>query len=144
MIRKYGGRTPQIAGSAYIDVAAVVIGDVSIGEDSSVWPGVVIRGDVNWIRIGARTNIQDGSCAARYARHASFDAWGQRYGGAWGDFARMHDRVALLDWDGIDHFERSEDRGGIDYRGGDAGAGSGPRCRRGVFFWGIRGNSGGR
>jgi carbonic anhydrase/acetyltransferase-like protein (isoleucine patch superfamily) len=61
MIRKYGGRTPQIAGSAYIDVAAVVIGDVSIGADSSVWPGVVIRGDVNWIRIGARTNIQDGS-----------------------------------------------------------------------------------
>ena len=58
---KYGGRTPQIAGSAYIDVAAVVIGDVSIGVDSSVWPGVVIRGDVNWIRIGARTNIQDGS-----------------------------------------------------------------------------------
>jgi gamma-carbonic anhydrase len=61
MIRKYGGRTPQIAGSAYIDVAAVVIGDVSIGEDSSVWPGVVIRGDVNWIRIGSRTNVQDGS-----------------------------------------------------------------------------------
>jgi len=61
MIRKYGGRAPQIAGSAYIDVAAVVIGDVSIGEDASVWPGVVIRGDVNWIRIGARTNIQDGS-----------------------------------------------------------------------------------
>src|SRR5580658_6518723 len=61
MIRKYGGRVPQIAGSAYIDVAAVVIGDVSIGADSSVWPGVVIRGDVNWIRIGARTNIQDGS-----------------------------------------------------------------------------------
>ena len=61
MIRKYGGRAPQIAGSAYIDVAAVVIGDVSIGANSSVWPGVVIRGDVNWIRIGARTNIQDGS-----------------------------------------------------------------------------------
>jgi len=60
MIRKYGGRAPQIAGSAYIDVAAVVIGDVSIGEDASVWPGVVIRGDVNWIRIGTRSNIQDG------------------------------------------------------------------------------------
>jgi len=52
---------PQIAPSAYIDPAAVVIGDVSIGEDSSVWPCAVIRGDVNWIRIGARTNIQDGS-----------------------------------------------------------------------------------
>jgi len=52
---------PQIAPSAYIDPAAVVIGDVSIAEDSSVWPCAVIRGDVNWIRIGARTNIQDGS-----------------------------------------------------------------------------------
>ena len=61
MIRGYRGRMPQIAPSAYIDPAAVVIGDVSIGEDSSVWPCAVIRGDVNWIRIGARTNIQDGS-----------------------------------------------------------------------------------
>ncbi len=61
MIRAYLGRTPAIAASAYIDEAAVVIGDVSIGEDASVWPGVVIRGDVHWIRIGARTNIQDGS-----------------------------------------------------------------------------------
>ena len=52
---------PQIAATAYIDPAAVVIGDVSISEDSSVWPCAVIRGDVNWIRIGARTNIQDGS-----------------------------------------------------------------------------------
>ena len=52
---------PQIAATAYIDTAAVVVGDVSIGEDSSVWPCAVIRGDVNWIRIGARTNIQDGS-----------------------------------------------------------------------------------
>jgi carbonic anhydrase/acetyltransferase-like protein (isoleucine patch superfamily) len=52
---------PQIARSAYIDPAAVVIGDVTIGEDASVWPGVVIRGDVHYIRIGARTNVQDGS-----------------------------------------------------------------------------------
>jgi carbonic anhydrase/acetyltransferase-like protein (isoleucine patch superfamily) len=61
MIRSYRGRMPQIPGSAYIDPDAVIIGDVTIGELSSVWPGVVIRGDVNWIRIGARTNIQDGS-----------------------------------------------------------------------------------
>jgi gamma-carbonic anhydrase len=52
---------PQIAASAYIDPAAVVIGDVTIGEQSSVWPCVVIRGDVHHIRIGARTNVQDGS-----------------------------------------------------------------------------------
>ncbi|MFZ3215242.1 MAG: gamma carbonic anhydrase family protein [Candidatus Acidiferrales bacterium] len=52
---------PQIAASAYIDPQAVVIGDVVIGEDSSVWPCVVVRGDVHYIRVGARTNIQDGS-----------------------------------------------------------------------------------
>ncbi len=61
MIRSYRGKKPEIAASAYIDPAAIVIGDVAIGEVSSVWPGVVIRGDVNRIRIGARTNIQDGS-----------------------------------------------------------------------------------
>ena len=61
MIRSHHGRTPQIAASAYIDPQSVVIGDVSIGELSSVWPCTVIRGDVNWIRIGSRTNIQDGS-----------------------------------------------------------------------------------
>src|SRR6202047_2372442 len=61
MIRSYRGRTPQIPASAYIDPDAVIIGNVTIGELSSVWPGVVIRGDVNWIQIGARTNIQDGS-----------------------------------------------------------------------------------
>ncbi|MGB7174355.1 MAG: gamma carbonic anhydrase family protein [Candidatus Acidiferrales bacterium] len=61
MIRSYRGRTPQIAGTAYIDESAVVIGDIQIGEHSSVWPGVVIRGDVHYIRIGQRTNVQDGS-----------------------------------------------------------------------------------
>lgn len=61
MIRSHHGRWPQIAPSAYVDPAAVVIGDVSIGERASIWPGVVIRGDVHWIRIGARTNVQDGS-----------------------------------------------------------------------------------
>lgn len=61
MIRSYGGRLPQIALSAYIDPQAVIIGDVTIGEDSSVWPCAVVRGDVHYIRIGARTNIQDGS-----------------------------------------------------------------------------------
>ena len=60
-IRPYRGKHPQIAASAYIDRASVIIGDVVIGEDSSVWPLCVIRGDVNYIRIGARTNVQDGS-----------------------------------------------------------------------------------
>jgi len=61
LLRAYRGRAPRIADSAYIDPAAVIIGDVTIAADSSVWPCVVIRGDVNFIRIGSRTNIQDGS-----------------------------------------------------------------------------------
>jgi carbonic anhydrase/acetyltransferase-like protein (isoleucine patch superfamily) len=61
LIRSYRSHWPQIAPSAYIDPATVIIGNVTIGERSSVWPGVVIRGDVHWIRIGSRTNIQDGS-----------------------------------------------------------------------------------
>jgi carbonic anhydrase/acetyltransferase-like protein (isoleucine patch superfamily) len=69
-IRPYRGKRPQIAASAYIDPAAVVIGDVVIGEDSGVWPCSVIRGDVHYIRIGARTNIQDGSVL-----HVMRDEW---------------------------------------------------------------------
>jgi carbonic anhydrase/acetyltransferase-like protein (isoleucine patch superfamily) len=60
MIRPYRDKRPEIAASAYIDPAAVIIGDVVIGADSSVWPCSVVRGDVHYIRIGARTNIQDG------------------------------------------------------------------------------------
>ena len=52
---------PRVHPSAYIDDSAQVIGDVEIGEDSSVWMCVVIRGDVNWIRIGKRSNVQDGT-----------------------------------------------------------------------------------
>jgi len=70
LIRSYNGRKPQIAASAYVDEAAVVIGDVTIGEHASVWPGVVIRGDVHYIRIGARTNVQDGSVL-----HVMRDEW---------------------------------------------------------------------
>lgn len=59
-IRSYRGKIPHIHPSVYIDPSAVVIGDVTIGEDSSIWPMTVVRGDVHWIRIGSRTNIQDG------------------------------------------------------------------------------------
>ncbi len=58
-IREYKGMKPIIAKSAFIDLSAVLIGDVSIGEDSSIWPMVVARGDVHSIRIGDRTNMQD-------------------------------------------------------------------------------------
>lgn len=60
-IRPYRNRVPTIAATAYVDGQAAVIGDVVIGGDSSVWPMCSLRGDVNSIRIGARTNIQDGS-----------------------------------------------------------------------------------
>jgi len=60
-IRPYKELMPQIAESAYIDEAATVIGDVHIGAECSVWPGAVIRGDVNRIRIGDRSNVQDGT-----------------------------------------------------------------------------------
>ena len=61
MTRSFEGIQPRVASGVFIDETAVVIGDVEIGADSSVWPASVIRGDVNFIRIGERTNIQDGS-----------------------------------------------------------------------------------
>lgn len=60
-MRPYRGRLPELGQRVHIDPAAQVIGDVVLGDDVSVWPYTVIRGDVNFIRIGARTNIQDGS-----------------------------------------------------------------------------------
>jgi len=60
-IRSHAGQHPRIAVGVYIDPASVVIGDVEIGEGSSVWPMTVIRGDIHRIRIGARTSVQDGS-----------------------------------------------------------------------------------
>jgi len=60
-VRSYLELHPVIGDRAYIDASAVVIGNVSLGVDSSVWPMSVIRGDVHSIRIGDRTNIQDGS-----------------------------------------------------------------------------------
>ncbi len=61
MLRPHRGRMPRVHPTAYIDDSAQVIGDVEIGEESSVWMAVVIRGDVNRIRIGRRTNVQDGT-----------------------------------------------------------------------------------
>lgn len=62
MIRSYRGQQPKIHGSAYIDPSAQVIGRAEIGARASVWCNVTIRGDVNLIRIGDETNIQDNSC----------------------------------------------------------------------------------
>src|SRR5688572_31802088 len=59
MIRSYKGTAPTVDATAFVDASAQVIGDVHIGAESSVWMNVVVRGDVNYIRIGARTNVQD-------------------------------------------------------------------------------------
>lgn len=61
MLRSHRGRVPRVHPTAYVDASAQVIGDVEIGEESSVWMSVVIRGDVNQIRIGRRSNVQDGT-----------------------------------------------------------------------------------
>ena len=60
-VRTYNNISPEIGAGVFVDEQAAVIGDVTIGEDSSVWPMVAIRGDVHSISIGKRTNIQDGS-----------------------------------------------------------------------------------
>jgi carbonic anhydrase/acetyltransferase-like protein (isoleucine patch superfamily) len=60
-IRSFRGCTPVLADRVFVDPSALLIGDVIIGEDSSVWPFAVIRGDMQAIRIGKRTSVQDGS-----------------------------------------------------------------------------------
>ena len=59
--RSWAGKEPRLADGAWVADGALVIGDVEIGAESSVWMNCVVRGDVHWIRIGRRTNIQDGT-----------------------------------------------------------------------------------
>ena len=59
MIRSYQGLSPVIPANCYVDLSAQIIGDVTLGEHASVWMNAVIRGDVNSIRVGARSNVQD-------------------------------------------------------------------------------------
>jgi carbonic anhydrase/acetyltransferase-like protein (isoleucine patch superfamily) len=61
MIRPFRGKHPQVSPTAFIEESAQIIGDVQIGEQSSVWFNAVVRGDVFYVRIGDRTNIQDGT-----------------------------------------------------------------------------------
>jgi carbonic anhydrase/acetyltransferase-like protein (isoleucine patch superfamily) len=70
MLRSYRGVLPRIAVSAYVDPSAQVIGDVVVGECSSIWPNVTVRGDVQYIRIGDETSIQDNSVC-----HVEHDVW---------------------------------------------------------------------
>jgi len=68
-VRSFNGITPKLAKGVYVDPNATVIGDVELGEDVSVWPGAVIRGDMHYIRIGNRSNVQDN--AVLHITHAS-------------------------------------------------------------------------
>ncbi len=75
-LRPYLDQSPRLGERVYVDPAATVIGDVELGDDVSVWPGTVVRGDVNFIRIGARTNVQDGTVI-----HVSHDGPHAKLGG---------------------------------------------------------------
>jgi len=77
MIRSYQGRSPVIARGCYIDQSAQVIGDVTLGENSSVWMNAVLRGDVHSIRVGANSNVQDCSVlhGQRYLYSVTVGDW---------------------------------------------------------------------
>ena len=62
MIRPFQGMVPKVGLRVFVPDSALILGDVSLGDDASIWFHCTIRGDVNWIRIGARTNIQDACC----------------------------------------------------------------------------------
>lgn len=74
-ILPFRGQTPRIAPDAFVAPSAWVIGDVEIGPQASIWFGCVVRGDVNFIRIGARTNLQDGCIV-----HVTSGRWPTRIG----------------------------------------------------------------
>lgn len=76
-LRTYQNHTPSLGSRAFVDNSAVVIGDVEIGDDSSVWPLTVIRGDMHRIRIGARTSVQDG-CVLHITHAGPFNPEGFR------------------------------------------------------------------
>lgn len=75
-IRPYLDQSPTLGERVYVDPAATVIGKVTLGDDVSIWPGCVVRGDVNFIRIGARSNVQDGTVI-----HVSHDGPHAKLGG---------------------------------------------------------------
>ena len=99
-LRPYRGVLPTLGERAYVDPASTVIGDVVLGDDVSIWPGTVVRGDVNFIRIGARTNVQDGSVI-----HVSHDGPHAKLGG----FATVVGEDVTIGHKAIIHACRIED-----------------------------------
>ena len=98
--RRYRDILPPVGRRAYVDPAATVIGDVVLGDDVSIWPGTIVRGDVNFIRIGARTNVQDGSVI-----HVSHDGPHAKLGG----FATVIGEDVTIGHKAIIHACRIED-----------------------------------
>ena len=99
-IRPYLDQIPSLGARVYVDPAATVIGKVTLGDDVSVWPGCVVRGDVNFIRIGARSNIQDGTVI-----HVSHDGPHAKLGG----FATVIGEDVTIGHKAIIHACRIED-----------------------------------
>ena len=99
-VRPYLDQLPQLGQRVYIDEAARVIGDVLLGDDVSVWPFTVIRGDVNYVRIGDRTNVQDGTVI-----HVSHDGPHAKLGG----FATLIGADCTIGHKAIVHACRIED-----------------------------------
>ena len=99
-IRPYLDQFPSLGERVYVDPAATVIGQVTLGDDVSIWPGCVVRGDVNFIRIGARSNVQDGTVI-----HVSHDGPHARLGG----FATVIGEDVTIGHKAIIHACRIED-----------------------------------
>ena len=99
-MRPYKGILPTLGARSYVDPAATVIGDVVLGDDVSIWPGTIVRGDVNFIRVGARTNIQDGTVV-----HVSHDGPHAKLGG----FATVIGEDVTIGHKAIIHACRIED-----------------------------------
>lgn len=99
-VRPYRGTVPTLGERVYVDPAATCIGEVVLGDDVSLWPGTVVRGDVNFIRIGARTNVQDGTVV-----HVSHDGPHAKLGG----FATVIGEDVTIGHKAIIHACRIED-----------------------------------
>jgi len=124
MIRSYQGRLPQIPATSYVDQSAQVLGDVTLGEHSSVWMNAVLRGDVNSITVGANSNVQD--CAVLHGQRYVYPVTVGDLGddrpqchGAW-----MRGRGRGFDRHGHNYSQRLPHRRGIDHCRGRRGPGA--------------------
>ena len=136
MLRPYRGRLPSVHPTAFVDESAQVIGDVEIGADSSVWMNAVVRGDVNIIRIGQRSNVQDGSVL-----HVMHDTHPTLIGDdvTIGHAAIVHGCTigSRADRHGRDRAQRRDGRRGFDCRRGHADDRRHGRFRRARMVMGL-------